>query len=112
MMTEVIEYPNLNRDDLTARFDRDGSVSVRLTEQHAGACADLIDTCVAAYSLKGVGFVRRMWMLSLGLWVTGRVTLFHSRLMELTPLLILRRPLYRATQESDGKVFHFERRSV
>jgi hypothetical protein len=55
-MTEVIEYPNLNGDDLTARFDRDGTVSVRLTEQHAGACADLIDTCTAAYSLKGVGF--------------------------------------------------------
>ncbi len=111
-MTQAIEYQNLNGEELAARFDRDGSVSVRLTERHAGACAALIDTCVSAYSMKGAGFARRTWMLFLGWWVTGRVTLFHSRLMELTPLLVLRQPQYRATQESDGKVFHFERRSV
>lgn len=111
-MTQAIEYQNLNGEDLAARFDRDGSVSVRLAEQHAGACVALIDTCVSAYSMKGAGFARRTWMVFLGWWVAGRVTLFHSRLMELTTLLVLRQAQYRVTQESDGKVFHFERRSV
>ena len=111
-MTEPIEYADLSSEDLTARFDRDGSVSVRLSELHADACATLIETCAAAKSIKGVGFARRIWFVFHGWLVTARVTLFHSRLMEITPLLVLRRLEWRVTQESDTTVFHFERWTV
>ncbi len=111
-MTEPIEYADLSSEDLTARFDRDGSVSVRLSELHADACATLIETCAAAKSIKGVGFARRIWFVFHGWWVTARVTLFHSRLMEITPLLVLRRLEWRVAQESDTTVFHFERWTV
>lgn len=111
-MTEPIEYADLSSENLTVRFDRNGSVSVRLSELHDGACAALIETCDTANSIKGVGFTRRIWFLFHGWWVTARVTLFHSRLMEITPLLILRQPQWRVTQESDTTVFHFERRTV
>jgi hypothetical protein len=111
-MTEAIEYADLSSENLMARFDRDGSVSVRLSDLHDDACAALIETCAAANSIKGGGIAGRMWFLFRGWWVTARVTLFHSRLMEITPLLILRSPRWRLTQESDTTVFHFERRTV
>jgi hypothetical protein len=111
-MTEAIEYSNLSSESLTSCFDRDGSVSVRLSELHEDACAALIETCAAANSIKGVNFGGRIWFLLRGWWVTARVTLFHSRLMEITPLLVLRQPQWRVTQESNGKVFHFEQRPV
>jgi hypothetical protein len=111
-MTEPVEYADLSSENLTARFDRDGSVSVRLAEMHEDACTALIETCAAANSIKGVGFAGRIWFVFHGWWVTARVTLFHSRLMEITPLLVLRQPQWRVTQESDTTVFHFERRTV
>lgn len=111
-MTEVIEYANLSSENLTACFDRDGHVRLRLSESHEDACAALIETCEAATALKGRGFGGRTWFLFHGWWVTARVTLFHSRLMEITPLLVLRQPQWHVTQESNAKVFHFERRAV
>jgi hypothetical protein len=112
-MTEVIEYSDLNESEsLTARFDR-GSVSVRLSESRAEACTALIETCTSVYSIKkDVGIARRTWVLFHALWVTARVTLFHSRLMLITPLLVLRQPQWRVTRENNSKVFHFERRTV
>ena len=111
-MTNTIDYSDLNSENLTAYFDRDGSVSVRLSESHGEACVALIETCTSAYSMKGVGISRRTWVLFHGWWVTARVTLFHSRLIQITPLLVLRQPQWRVTRENNGKVFHFERRAV
>ena len=111
-MPDAIEYADLSSENLTACFDRDGSVSVRLSESHGEACTALIETCVAANHLKRVSFARRVWFVVRSWWVTVWVTLFHSRLMEIAPLLVLRYPQWRVTQESNGKVFHFERRPV
>jgi hypothetical protein len=111
-MSEAIEYVDLNTAKLTALFERDGSVCVRLEDRHARACAALINTWISGYSMKDAGFARRIWMTLRGLWVIARVSIFHSRLMQLTPLLILQEPQWRTTQESDGQVFLFERRAV
>ena len=111
-MPGAIEYADLSSENLTACFDREGSVSVRLSEAHGEACTALIETCVAANNLKGVRFAQRVWFVFCGWWVTARVTLFHSRLMEIAPLLVLRQPQWRVTPERNSKVFHFERRTV
>jgi hypothetical protein len=98
-MPDAIEYTDLSGENLTACFDRDGSVSVRLSDSHGEACTALIETCVAANNLKGVSFARRVWFLFRGWWVTARVALFHSRLMEIAPLLVLRQPQWRVIPE-------------
>lgn len=111
-MSDVIDYANLSSENLTERFDRYGSVSVRLARSHEEACTALIQICVAADNLKGIGFARRIWFLFHGWWVTAWVTLFHSQLMVLAPLLVLQKPQWRVTHESKSTVFHFERRTV
>jgi hypothetical protein len=111
-MPDIVEYANLSSENLTVRFDRDGAVSVRLAESHEEACTALIETCAVADNLKGVGFAQRIWFLFHGWWVTAWVTVFHSRLMEIAPLLVLRKPHWRVTRDSNSNVFHFERRAV
>ena len=110
-MSDAIEYVDLKGDALTARFQRDGSVSVRLKGRHARACAALLNTWESAYSIKDAGFARRMWVILHGWWVTARVGLFHSRLTELMLFLVLQQPQCRMQREGDGQVFRFERRT-
>ena len=111
-MTNAIEYSELDSENLTLRFDRDGTVSIRVSEVHEKACAALIETCASANSVKDRSFTGRIRFLLHGWWVTAQVTLFHSRLMELTPLLVLRQPQWRVTEENNSKVFHFERQTI
>ena len=56
-MRDAIEYADLSSENLTACFDRDGFVSVRLSDSHVEACTALIETCVAANHLKGVNLL-------------------------------------------------------
>ena len=111
-MTVTLGYLQLESEDVVARFRRDGLVTIRLPERHATACAALIETCrVVQQRGARPGLFRRAQALVRGWAVTVRIVMFHSRLMELTSLLVLQESECVRTRDQNGDhVFRFTRR--
>jgi hypothetical protein len=111
-MADAIAYRDVETDDLVARFQRDGAVAVRVPSEHVATCAALIEIC-SAVRQRGVGPSARAALLLRGLYLTLRVVLFHSRLLNLTSLLVLEDPRCVQKPEPDGgSLFLFERACV
>jgi hypothetical protein len=103
-MTETLDYHELSSEDVVARFHRDGSVTVRVPERHANACATLIEVCRAVQQWHGsrTSVFRVARVLARGLALTARMIMFHSQLSELASLLIGQQPDSVRTRDQSG----------
>src|SRR5882724_3838771 len=90
-MEDAIAYRDIETEEVVARFQRDGAVTIGVPPQHVAACAALIETC-SVVRQRGLGLGQRVALLVRGWYLTCRVALFHSRLMNLTSLVVLEEP--------------------
>ena len=88
---KVFEYSNLDMDQVDSVLAQDGELFVSLPERHARACIAFIETVRGVKSLNKdrPPLVTRCWVLGKGFWMTLRLVLAHSRLFQLSRVVIL-----------------------
>jgi hypothetical protein len=88
---KVFEYSNLDMDQVDSVLAQNGELLVSLSEGHARACIAFIETVrdVKSLNTNRPPLVTRCWVLGKGFWMTLRLVLAHSRLFQLSRVIIL-----------------------
>src|SRR5579862_2840848 len=108
-MADTIAYQDIEADEVVARFQRAGTVAIRVPPEHVAACAGVIEMTSAARR-RPAGLGQRAARAIRGLYLTCRVVLFHSVLGNLTPLFVLEAPDCLGDPQPDGScLFTFAR---
>jgi hypothetical protein len=101
-MAEPIAYQDAETEEVVARFHRDGTVTVRVSAEHAAACSALTETC-SAVRRRDFTLSQRAALAVRSLYLTFRVTFFYSGLLNLTSLLVLEAPDCFEEPQLDGR---------
>jgi hypothetical protein len=111
-MAAALGYADLDMDRADSMLSQTGELFVSPPEKHARACTAYIETIRAAqsWSTNRTPFVKRLWPLAKGLWITLRILFTYSRLFELGRVVFLNTASQSWSQGADGNfLFRFAR---
>lgn len=111
-LQKVFEYSNLDMNQVDAVLAQNGELLVSLPERHARACIVFIETVrdVKSLNKKRSPLITRCWVLAKGLWMILRLMLAHSRLFQLSRVVILNSASQTWKQSADHHfLFRFTR---
>jgi hypothetical protein len=111
-MTSTLRYDDLDMNRVDAIFDEKGELLISLPPNHASALISFIKAVQVSQSWakNGTPFLARLVPLAKGLLVTLRITVKHSRLFDLSRVIILNSASQTWEHLPDGQVlFRFIR---
>jgi hypothetical protein len=111
-MPAPVGYADLKMEQLDFILERDGELLVSLSDRHAHACIEFIQTIRTAQSwpVNRTPRLARIWPMLKGHWVTLRIMLAHSRLFELGRVIVLNTSSQTWERRADGNyLFKFSR---
>ncbi|MDO9269344.1 MAG: hypothetical protein Q7T96_09565 [Methylobacter sp.] len=111
-MTSALRYDDLEMNRVNAIFDEKGDILISLPPNHASALISLIKTVqvTQSWSKNHTPFLARLAPLAKGLLVMLRITIKHSRLIDLVRVIVLNSTSQTLEKLPDGHVlFRFMR---
>lgn len=112
-MDSALGYLDLSMDHVDSVLSQKGELLVSLPGKHARACMSFIGTvqAVQSWSPRRTPFLARLWPLVKGLLVTIRILVAHSKLFELSRVIVLNSSAQTWEQHPDGTyLFRFVRK--